>query len=159
MNVLQYQFVNAHRRYHYAQVLFSAVLLFILSYEFAGAQEGNGGLTMNEVTQRDVMRRIIEEAFIPGNFDALDAFLSADYVVHTPLGDMDNTGTKRFLGAIWGALSDFNAVQDPVIVDGDFVSARTVLTGTFSRPFYSPMGVFEPTGARVAFESINIVEE
>jgi len=44
-----------------------------------------------------------------------------------------------------------------IIVDGNFVSARTVMAGRFEKEFaYTPIGTVQPNGRQVQWELINI---
>ncbi len=111
-------------------------------------------------TQNDMLRekvlRIVDEAFIPGDMEVLDNFLAEAYVVHSPFGDLDREAVKAFLGGLRNALSDFEAIRDPVVVEGDLVATRNVWTGTFSSEFPSPWGELQPNDEPFRWEFILI---
>ncbi|MBI5670595.1 MAG: ester cyclase [Chloroflexi bacterium] len=118
--------------------------------------EATPELTPQETLQREKVMRVIDEAFIPGDFAVLDEYLSEDYVVHSPFGDLDREGTKGFLGALRSALSDFQAVREPVVVEGNLVATRNVFTGIFTTEFAGPTGPIQPNNQPVVFEFITI---
>jgi hypothetical protein len=55
------------------------------------------------------------------------------------------------------AFTDFTISRAQILVDGNFVSARTVMAGRFDKEFaYTPIGTVEPYGQQVQWELINI---
>lgn len=136
--------------------LFVLAVTFVLSAVLLQAQESTPSPEDREETQRAAVLQIIDDAFIPGDFDTLDNYLAETYVVHSPFGDLDREATKGFLGAVRSALSDFAATREPVVVEDELVATRTVLSGTFSSAFASPWGVIEPNQQPITFAFINI---
>jgi predicted ester cyclase len=55
------------------------------------------------------------------------------------------------------ALDGFSVSRDQILVQGNFVAARTRMSGIFEREYaYSPIGPVPPTGKPVSFQIINI---
>jgi predicted ester cyclase len=115
------------------------------------------------ITQRsrdDVVRgliRIGEQAIALEDDAALDAYFANGYVLHGPDGDLDYPTLKRYFAALRDALADFRVTREQIIVEGDFVAARTTMSGVFEREFtQSPVGPLPPNGKPIAFHIINI---
>jgi predicted ester cyclase len=55
------------------------------------------------------------------------------------------------------AFSNLRIVREQIIVDGNFLAARTAFSGDFAGVFmYSPIGRVEPTGQHLEWEVIGI---
>lgn len=127
----------------------------------AQSQTGANAEAMPEITgqetlEREIVMRVIDEAFVTGDFEVLDRYLAEYYVVHSPFGDLDRAGAKGFLGALRSALTDFKAMREPVVVEGNLVATRTALFGRFTKEFTGPTGVIQPNNQPVNFEFVNI---
>lgn len=107
---------------------------------------------------KDAMMRIVNEAFNQGNVDVLDEVLAPDYVSHNP--DGSTAGIEEFKADIlaWrAALPDLVATADPVLVEGDWIALRFVMTGTFTNELVNPgMEAIPPTGQPFTFTA-NII--
>lgn len=148
--------MNGFRRYTDLSVVFIIALSVVTSSALLQAQDSETDLELRETLQREKVLHIIDEAFIPGDFEVLDGYLSEDYVVHSPFGDLDREGAKNFLSALRSALTDFEAVREPVVVEEYLVATRTVLSGVFTKEFTGPTGVIQPNNKPIVFEFINI---
>ena len=81
------------------------------------------------------------------------AYFSEDYVFHGPGGDLSFDQLRAYFASLRAAFSDLRLVREQIIVDGNFLAARTTFTGVFT---YSPIGPAEPTGQHLEWELIGI---
>ena len=86
-----------------------------------------------------------------GNFDALDAIVADDYVLH-PEGIRGADGLKQMLQGYHDALSGLRVTIDQQFADGDYVATRSTIRGTHDGEL---MGT-PPTGKDVEFTMITI---
>lgn len=106
--------------------------------------------TEQEEAQRELLYRIAEDGLTAGDFDLVTDLLSEDFVVHSPVGDLDRDGFIAFIQALRASLSDFSVTREAVIAEGEFAATRATISGTFDgEDFTSPMGVLPPTGQPV----------
>jgi predicted ester cyclase len=133
------------------------VLLAVLSmFSLAAAQGETAAPDETEEAQRAALYEAAE-LVTEGDFDALAEHLAEEYVLHSPMGDMDSAGLIGFLTALRTSLSGFDMVRDDVLVEGDLGATRTTFTGTFdAADFPSPMGVLPPNGQPVSVTVINV---
>jgi predicted ester cyclase len=101
--------------------------------------------------------RIGEQGIATEDDAALDAYYAPDFVFHGPDGDLDFPSLKAQFAALRNTFDGFTVTRDFVMVEGDFVAARTRMAGVFAREFTrSPVGPLPPTGNRVEWNLINI---
>lgn len=100
--------------------------------------------------------RIGEDGIAKENDAALNAYFARNFVLHSPEGDVDFESLKRFFASMRSAFSGFSVTRPAIIVKGDYVSARTVMAGTFTNVFdLSPIGPVQPTGRLMRRELMN----
>jgi predicted ester cyclase len=86
---------------------------------------------------------------------ALRAYFSGDYVFHGPGADLGFEELRTYFASLRAAFSDLRLVREQIIVDGNFLAARTTFSGEFIGIFtYSPIGPVEPTGQLLEWEVI-----
>ena len=92
-----------------------------------------------------------------GDDYALDSYFNQkDYVFHGPDGEMDYSGLKAFFASLRSALEGYTCERHDLIVKGDMIGARTIMSGRFTGAFESPnYGRIEPNGQLVALEIVN----
>lgn len=92
-----------------------------------------------------------------GDEKALDDYFNqADYVFHGPDGDLDYAGLKAFFAIMRKALEGFVCERHDLIVKGDMIGARTVMSGRFTAPLSTPnFGEIRPNGKEVKLEIVN----
>ncbi len=103
-------------------------------------------------------RRLYEEVFSRGNFDAAAEFLAADHVSHAADGPPAN-GVKhiqRQAALLRTAIPDLETVLEDQIAEGDRVASRWRGIGTHAGPLQLPSGALAPTGKHVDFGEIRI---
>jgi predicted ester cyclase len=88
----------------------------------------------------------------------VDAYFAPDFAFHGPDGaELDYAGLKGYFASLRAAFDDLTISRGIIVVEGDYVSCQTTITGTFVRDFtQSPVGPLPPNGHRVVFELINI---
>ena len=86
-----------------------------------------------------------------GNFDALDAIVSGDYVLH-PEDVRGVEGLKGMATAYRSAIADLHITIDHQFTEGDHVATRYTIRGTHEGDL---MGT-PPTGRDVAFTGITV---
>jgi len=105
----------------------------------------------------DGLVRIGEEAVAKSNDAMFYDYFTEDYVLHSPAGDFNRDEIKTYFAALRESFTDFTISRAQILVDGNFVTARTVMAGRFDKEFaYTPIGTVEPNGQRVQWELINI---
>jgi steroid delta-isomerase-like uncharacterized protein len=109
---------------------------------------------MSEEENRALALRFVEEVYNQGNVDAIDAFVSDDFVRHGIGGTMRGTQIIRDRAtAVRIGFPDFHITIEDVLTDGDKVVLRQTHTGTHLGEF---AGV-EPTGKPIQTTEISIL--
>jgi predicted ester cyclase len=103
---------------------------------------------------RDLIR-IGDEAIANEDDAALRAYFREDYVFHGPGADLGFEELRAYFSSLRAAFSELRLVREQIIVDGNFLAARTTFSGDFTGVFtYSPVGPVEPTGQHLEWEVI-----
>jgi predicted ester cyclase len=98
-----------------------------------------------------------EVAIAKSNDALLDDYYTDDYKLHSPAGAFNRDEIKAYFAALRESFTDFTISRAQILVDGNFVTARTVMAGRFDKEFaYTPIGTVEPNGQHVQWELINI---
>lgn len=147
--------MNGHR---FAKFGLLVVLLVgaLASVSIIAAQESATVIEEKEEVYRATLMRVVEEGIAQGNLDIVAEALADDYVVHSPLGDLDREGVIAFFSTLLSSFSEVENTRDEVIVEGNLAAARSTFRGVFSSEFPSPMGVIPPNGQTVELVFINI---
>jgi len=112
------------------------------------------GFVSDSPLARDLIR-IGDEAIATEDDAKLRAYFRGDYVFHGPGGDLSFEELSAYFASLREAFSNLRLVREQVIVDGNFLAARTTFSGDFSGVLkYSPIGPVEPTGQHVEWEVI-----
>jgi predicted ester cyclase len=105
---------------------------------------------------RDLIR-IGDEAIAREDAPALRAYFTEDYVFHGPGANLGFDELSAYFASLRAAFSGLRLVREQIIVEGNFLAARTTFSGDFSGLFtYSPIGPVEPTGQHLEWEVIGI---
>jgi predicted ester cyclase len=126
------------------------------NFRFYQTQEGGGipGFISDGPLARELIR-IGDEAIAREDEVALRAYFSEDYVFHGPRGDLSFDQLREYFASLRAAFSDLRLVREQIIVDGNFLAARTTFSGDFTAVFtYSPIGPVEATGQHLEWEVI-----
>jgi predicted ester cyclase len=74
-----------------------------------------------------------------------------------PGGDLSFDQLRAYLASLRAAFSDLRLVREQIIVEGNFLAARTTFSADFTGALaYSPIGPVEPTGQHLMWEVIGI---
>ena len=99
--------------------------------------------------------RIGDQAIARQDEVALRAYFSEDYIFHGPGGDLSFDQLSAYFESLRAAFSDLRIAREQIIVDGNFLAARTRFSGDFTAVFtYSPIGPVAPTGQHLEWEVI-----
>ena len=99
--------------------------------------------------------RIGDEAIAREDAGKLREYFAEDYVFHGSGGDLSFEELSAYFASLRAAFTDLRLVREQIIVDGNFLAARTTFSGDFAAVFtYSPIGPVEPTGENVEWEVI-----
>ncbi|MEV6414087.1 nuclear transport factor 2 family protein [Kribbella sp. NPDC051718] len=116
----------------------------------------------NRYTRDELIARLIRagELEVSGeNPEEVDSYFDPEnFTFHGPDGfDADYAGLTEYFGSLRAALDDRSIRRGIIVADGDLIACQTWIEGTFVRPFtHSPVGLVEPTGARVVMDLMNI---
>ena len=103
---------------------------------------------------RDLIR-VGDEAIAREDDAALRAYFAADYVFHGPGSELGFDELSAYFASLRAAFSDLRLVREQIIVEGNFLAARTTFSGDFTGVLtYSPIGPVEPTGEHLEWEVI-----
>lgn len=143
---------------HRLGIVLSAFLIILLTFVLISAQEEAPVTPEQEEAQRESLNRVVDEVILPASYENLSDFVADEYVVHTPLGDLNRDGLVAFFTGLQAALTDFNMVREKILVEGRFAATRLTISGVFENEYASPMGPIPPTGGPVVVEVINIFQ-
>lgn len=107
---------------------------------------------MEATTNREVFRRLIEEGFNRGNFDAWDDCLPPTFEEHQYGLPSTLAEFKRAIAGLRSAIPDLALTIEEMVADGDKLWVRMTSRGTHRGPF---MG-FPATGKTFAITVIDI---
>ena len=99
--------------------------------------------------------RIGDEAIATEDDAKLRTYFADDYVFHGPGSDLSYEELRAYFASLRTAFSALRIVREQIIVDGNFLAARTTFSGDFTEVFtHSPIGPVDPTGQHVEWELI-----
>ena len=112
------------------------------------------GFISDSPLARDLIR-IGDEAIASEDEPKLRAYFAEDYVFHGPGGDLGFDELRAYFASVRAAFGNLRLVREQIIVDGNFLAARTTFSGDFTSVFtHSPIGPVEPTGKHLEWELI-----
>jgi predicted ester cyclase len=99
--------------------------------------------------------RIGDEAIAREDDAKLRAYFRDDYVFHGPGRDLSFAELSAYFASLRVGFTNLRLVREQIIVDGNFLAARTTFSGDFTAVFtHSPIGSVEPTGQHLEWEVI-----
>jgi predicted ester cyclase len=114
------------------------------------------GFISDSPLARDLIR-IGDEAIARQDDAKLRDYFAEDYVFHAPGRELNFSELSAYFASLRAGFSNLRLVREQIIVDGDFLAARTTFSGDFTGVFtYSPVGPVEPTGQQVEWEVIGM---
>ena len=105
---------------------------------------------MAEEENKAVMRRILDEVYVGGEFDLLDELLSPDFINHNVLGTGEATDSigidkiKQEIMGIHAVMSGITMDLVHLLADGDFVVVHAISKGIHSGQFFGVAGTGKP---------------
>jgi steroid delta-isomerase-like uncharacterized protein len=103
------------------------------------------------MSNQEVLRRVIDEGFNQGNYEALDALFAPGYQEHQFGLKTTLEGFKQDLRFLRAAFPDLHLTIEDMIADDDQVWIRMVARGTNLGPFMGP-----PTGQRMTITVMDV---
>jgi predicted ester cyclase len=101
--------------------------------------------------------RIGDEAIAHEDEAKLRDYFTEDYVFHAPGRDLSYEELRAYFASLRAAFGGLRLVREQIIVDGNFLAARTTFSGDFTGVFtYSPIGPLDPTGQHLEWEVMGI---
>jgi predicted ester cyclase len=114
------------------------------------------GFISDSPLARDLIR-IGDEAIAREDDTKLRDYFTENYIFHGPGGDLGFEELRAYFASLRAAFSRLRVVREQIIVEGRYLTARSIFSGEFTSVFtYSPIGPVEPTGQRVEWEVIGI---
>ena len=96
-----------------------------------------------------------DEAIATEDDAKLRAYFREDYVFHGPGADLGFNELRAYFASLRAAFGGLRLFREQIIVDGNYLAARTTFSGGFTGVFtYSPIGPVEPTGQHLEWEVI-----
>ena len=104
---------------------------------------------------KQIVRRLIEEAQQGGQLEVIQELLAEDFVDHTPLAGLPPTreGVSMLFAGMKQAFPDLSITIEEQIADEEKVATRKTFSGTHQGPF---LGI-AATGNPIRFEVIDIL--
>ena len=104
---------------------------------------------MGTAENKEIVRRIYEDAISNHNLELLDHYILPDYVNHKMPGGLQ--AVKQMFSTLLEAFPDLRMSVDSIGAEGDRVWVRTTMRGTQQGPFMA----MPPTGKTVAVTTVN----
>lgn len=102
-----------------------------------------------EAAHKELLHRIIDEAFNQGDLSVIDELFAEDYINHVDGNNIeDRDDFKDFISTFRTAMPDYESRVEMLIAEGDWLSFRFTSIGTFENEMASFPGV-PPTGEPV----------
>ncbi len=98
---------------------------------------------------KEVVRRIVEEAYNNGDFTVLDECTADNFIFHTAGQTFDSDFIKQSPRILRSAFPDLHLTIDEIVAVGDTVAYRYTTQGTHKGEY---MGI-APTGKQIQFDS------
>lgn len=106
---------------------------------------------MSHEQNKEVLRRVIEEGFNKGNYDALDTLFAPDYKEHQFSLKTTLEGFKEDIRAIRTGFPDFHLTIENIAAECDRVWLLMTARGTNLGPFMGP-----PTGKMMTITVMDV---
>jgi steroid delta-isomerase-like uncharacterized protein len=103
------------------------------------------------MSNQEVLRRVIDEGFNKGNYDALDALFAPGYQEHQFGLKTTLEGFKQDIRYLRTGFPDLHLTIEDMIADDDQVWIRMTARGTNLGPFMGP-----PTGKRMVITVMDV---
>jgi predicted ester cyclase len=102
---------------------------------------------------KSVVRKVLEEVWDKGNYDAVDEYFASDFVDHTPgMTGPDREGQKSAARRMRDAFPDLHTEYSDLLVEGDRVLLHYHGVGTHQGDFLG----MSPTGKKVCMGGMSM---
>jgi predicted ester cyclase len=103
-----------------------------------------------------IVRRLVEDVQVGGDFELFDVLMHPDFVDHTPSPGFPPTrdGARELYHSFRTAFPDITATIEFQLAEGDLVTTRKLYCATHQGAF---LGV-EPTGRAITFDVIDVLK-
>ncbi len=124
-------------------------LVILLCFTF-GCQQGED--VSNEEELREIVLRVIEEAWNQGKMEVLDEHFAPEYVYHHfPFPDVEGVEAyKQYIADTRNSYPDFKLTVEEIIIKGDIAVVRGTFSGTNTGEL--PTLGIPATGKQVTFK-------
>lgn len=112
-------------------------------------------MATSALEQREIVRRVSEEAWGGGDLSLVDEYIAEDIVSHNPnLGTTEGREAyKAFITSIRDAFPDLSVTVQELVEEDDTVVARVSMSGTHEGEFMD----IEPTGKECSVDGVVFV--
>jgi predicted SnoaL-like aldol condensation-catalyzing enzyme len=76
-----------------------------------------------------------DDAIAKSNDALLDDYYTDDYKLHSPAGAFNRDEIKAYFAALRESFTGFTIKPAQILIDGNFVTSRTVMAGRFDKEF------------------------
>lgn len=83
--------------------------------------------------QTAAFRHIIDDAINNGDLDAIDTYMAEDYRTYEPFGSFTRQQFRDVIQGFRTTVPDLHVTIDALVTEGDWLAARLVYVGTFSK--------------------------
>ena len=128
-------------------------LVILLCFTF-GCQQGEE--VSNEEESREIILRVVEEAWNQGKMEVLDEHFAPEYVYHHfPFPDVEGLEAyKQYIADTRNSYSDLKLTVEEMIIKGDIAVVRGTFSGTNTGEL--PTFGIPATGKQVTFKWCNV---
>ena len=138
------------------RAVFARALALAAAARLAEGQPPVGGVRADSRSEanKDLIRRVIAEAFNAGNLEVVDEALAADYVEHQAAPDAPGgpAAFKAFVRAFRATFPDVHATVEDMVAEEDRVALRVTWRGSQQ----GALGEIPATGLPVEFGGYHI---
>lgn len=103
------------------------------------------------------IQSVYDQAYNKGDMDVLDDIVASDYMrYHPPMKSVQGLdGYKKFIGDVRGAYSGFAMTVEDIMLEGDKMAVRLVLSG--KHVGQAPTLQAPPTGKQVEMKCCSVI--
>jgi len=124
--------------------LLSAGVAFLLVSCASKKEEGGGGMSDNAKKNLEVSH-VVTKAFMSGDVSAIDSVIAADFVDHTPEGDMNRDSLKHMITTMHNGTQNIKMDIINEAANDEYAYAWIRMSGTSDGSMGMPKGPFEMT--------------
>lgn len=133
-------------------------LVLVLCFAFSCTQQGKKGISEEEV---QTISKLYVKVWNEGDLKTIDELHAPGYVRHYVDIYEDFVGIdayKKWVTDTKTTFPDFNVTIEEIFVAADKIISKATVTGTNTGPLKTPMGEMPPTGKKMQFRAVNIIQ-